>query len=38
MSYAGTVSVGVTADHAVMGEPAEFAALLPQALDELAPA
>jgi len=35
MSYAGTLAVGVTADHAVMPEAAELAARIEQAVDEL---
>ena len=36
MSYAGTVSFGVTADHAAMSDAGEFAARLAVAADELA--
>jgi hypothetical protein len=36
MSYAGTVSVGVTADHAAMSDPAHFAQGLGAELEELA--
>src|SRR6185436_12000847 len=36
MSYAGTVSFGVTADHAAMNDAAAFAARLTAAADELA--
>ena len=35
MSYAGTVTVGVTADHAAMSDPAAFAQGLGAELDEL---
>lgn len=35
MSYAGTVTVGVTADHAAMSDPAAFAQELGAELDEL---
>ena len=35
LSYAGTVSIGVTADRAILGDAAAFAGRLGAALDEL---
>ncbi len=35
LSYAGTVSIGVTADRTILGDAAEFAGRLTAALDEL---